>query len=159
VERIKLYKGLDMVFEKTYYEPKHFEPYELVSRNIYEKYGDVSLQFFDWRLLWTMDKIRESYGTVIVNDWKWGGNFQYRGYRENKCVVGAKESQHRHGRAIDFNLKTMGAFEFRTQLYTRPDHEAFKYITTIEDFEGMNWIHVDVRNWDKEKNGYLIFGK
>lgn len=146
--------------EVNNYVPKYFKPYELVSRDIYRKFGNRSLEFLDTRLLWTIDNIREKFGKVVVNDWYWGGKFQYRGYRENECTVGAKESQHRHGRALDFHLVDgvkYPPYLFRKLIINNPQWKEFKFITGVEDFQNMNWIHIDVRNWDRKNNGYKIF--
>ena len=144
-----------------YYKPIYFKAYELVSKNIYKKYGEKSFQFFDPIVLYTLDKIRSSYGPIRVNDWYWVGSLQYRGYRERKFKVGVEESQHRHGRAIDFDFinTTITLKYFRNEIITNPFRDEFVYITAIEDFENMNWVHFDVRNVDKKNNGLLVFGK
>jgi hypothetical protein len=147
--------------EIIFYKPKNFKIQELVLKHIYEKFGEKCWLFFDSKLLWTLDKIREKYGAIIVNDWLWGGEFQNRGFREFNSSVGAQYSQHKFGRAVDFHFKSdkITCKEMRKTIIENPNFYEFKYITSVEDFDGMNWIHIDVRNWDKNKNGILVFKK
>jgi hypothetical protein len=144
--------------EVRYYKPINFKIEELISKTMFNRYGEKCWMFFDSRLLWTIDKIREKYGSVIINNWLWGGTFEQRGFRESNAI-GAQNSQHKFGRAVDFHLKSMNCKEMRDLIKAKPNNEEFQYITAIEDFENMNWVHIDVRNWNKKENGLLIFNK
>ncbi len=54
--------------------------------------------------------------------------------------VGAKYSQHRFGRAVDFDVKGISAETVRNDI--RKGY--FSEITCIE--ADVNWVHIDVRN-------------
>jgi hypothetical protein len=127
------------------YTPKHFDIQELVSKSVYTNLGARSLIVMDPRILYTIDLIRDHFNRFItVNDWSWKGKFSQRGFRDSSNV-GAKYSQHRYGRAIDFDVKGLEAEEVRQELINNADK--FEYITTIE--KDVNWIHIDCRNSDR----------
>lgn len=124
------------------YTPKHFKIQELVPKSIYASLGSRSLIVMDPRILYTIDLIRDHFGKPItVNSWMWGGSFDQRGFRDY-MNVGAKYSQHRYGRAIDFDISALTAEEVRQELIKQKDK--FKYITTIE--KDVLWVHMDCRN-------------
>jgi len=149
--------------DKMYYKPKYFELHELLPRGIYNKYvktHETALWgLFDERILRTVDQLREIYGRMTANTWKWGGSHQYRGYRPGNCKIGAFFSQHKYGRGIDLIPSKYKSQDIRDDIKQNFHAEAFRYITCIEEFEGMPWLHIDCRNWDKEKHGVLIVGK
>ena len=123
------------------YRTKYFKLHELVDKETYEQYGQVAWQFLDERMLMALDQLREALGPITVNNWKWGGQFQWRGLRTSKCRQGAKMSQHRFGRAVDFDVKGMTAREVRA--YIRKHFDDFG-IACIE--RKVNWVHMDFRN-------------
>jgi len=144
------------------YIPKYFAPYELVDRHTYDIRRDKSYQLFDSKLLWTMDRIKEYFGinhSVTINNWHWGGDREWSGLRTYGSPYYSFYSQHSFGRAIDFIISGISSKEIREVIKKNPNHKAFKYITAIEDFDGMTWVHIDTRNWNKKKRGLLIFDK
>lgn len=145
------------------YIPDHFEPYELVPESVYNQFvdeeGSLNLNFwsfFDDRMLITADRIREYYDRkMIVNTWWWGGEKEYRGFRSPGIDVGAKWSQHRFGRALDSIILDLDMEGVINQILNNPFDLAFKYITALE--LGVQWLHFDVRNWNKKENGIFTF--
>lgn len=118
--------------------PKHFQWYELMPSEEYKPYW---LILMDERILRTLDEIREYYGRpVIVNNWHSGGKFRLRGFRPMTGNVGAKYSQHRFGRAADFDVQGISAEQVRNDIR----NGCFPAITCIE--AGVSWVHADVRN-------------
>lgn len=114
---------------------------EFVSKAIYKKWGDASIWFIDPRLPLLFQFIRDRHGSVTVNNWKWGGDRNYSGFREPTCKVGAKLSQHRFGRAGDGLVNNLDEvwedIEKNFDLYK-------KYgLTTIE--KNVTWLHGDMR--------------
>lgn len=130
----------------AFYKPVHFELQELVDPVTFGTYGDRAWQFLDSRLLANMDRIRNRYGREIrVNDWHLpGGKFSYRGFRPCSYKGGAPLSQHRFGRAFDFDVKGMTAEEVRADIRANPNNFDFSCITAVE--MEVNWVHVDCRN-------------
>ena len=130
---------------------KHFVIEEFVDRETYEVFEEKSIWFVDQKLIDVMDRLRENLGQVItVNDWKWGGNFQWRGLRTKWCDIGADYSLHRLGRACDFTVRNMEAEEVRKHILT--NLEKYPEIKGME--LGTSWIHIDVRNSEK----IVLFG-
>lgn len=121
---------------------------EYVPPIIYDKWGEKSLWFIDNRLFKLMQFIRERFGKVItINDWHKGGQLKYRGFRPPDIDVGAKLSQHRFGRAVDFNVQDVSPRDVNKEIENNFTLYAKFGLTTIEDGEfTKNWTHIDIRN-------------
>ena len=135
---------------------KYFKIQELVSENVYKKYGEKSWEFIDYRLIKVLDLLREHFNKpIIVNNWLWGGNLQQRGLRANKdeLVANKKDyyiSQHCLGKAVDFNVKGLSAQEVYDEILR--NIEKFYLISRIENIKDTpTWVHIDVANVDKFK--------
>ena len=136
------------------YTPKHFAAYELVPKTIFSDLGDSAILVFDNRILQVMDQLREFFGKpIIVNDWKNGGSFEFRGFRPQYYVQGAKYSQHRFGRALDFNVKDMTDAEVQKQILL--NQKKFPLLTAMEKGT-VGWSHIDCRNCDNTKGVQLF---
>jgi len=127
------------------YTPKHFQWYEFMPkpRNKAEELEFIKywLVIMDSRLLMHADEVREFYGKpVTVNNWHSGGQFQFRGWRPPYDTTGAKYSQHRYGRAMDFDVKGISV----AQVITDARAGKFSLLKAIET--GITWNHHDVRN-------------
>jgi len=133
------------------YLPEHFQAEEVVPPNVFREFGARnSLWFLDSRILWTLDAIRERFGKpLIVNDWLWGGGLSMRGFRPPGSVTGSDMSQHRFGRAVDFNIQGIPAGDVRAEIRRHPSDPAFSYITAVE--EAVDWVHIDCRTTEQDK--------
>lgn len=129
-----------------YYKPIHFEVQELVSPEIYKKYGDDAIKVFDPRILWTIDKIREYYGVpVYINNWdmKKPGNKTQSGFR---TVIDPNTPLTLHrGAAIDFVIKGVSPAQFRKDVRSGKLASILVYITRVED-NTPTWNHIDCAN-------------
>ncbi len=135
------------------YVPKYFNPYEFVSEKIYKIYGEDSLMFISDEMKETMDDLREFFDVPIyVNNWKFGGSFQNRGYRDPFTSVGAKLSQHKFGRAIDFHSPNISSSSIRKQILE--NHNLFPHIYRMEN--KTSWVHIDSHPDYKDKRIYLF---
>lgn len=125
--------------------PDWFDVREFVPPNVFALRGERAWELLDPRILLTANQLRERFGPVKVNDWHRGGHFKYSGFRDPACLIGARLSQHRFGRALDMKFRDASPREvFRYILENRSE---FPYITTIEDVEHTpTWVHVDCRN-------------
>jgi hypothetical protein len=140
------------------YKPKHFRIEEFFPAAFLaaqKPKGDLVWGVMDPHVLVTCDRLRERYGPLQGNDYYRGGNFSERGYRPpgNKTNAKLSISQHLFGRAQDLWPGEVTAEEIRQEILKKPELEAFEFITCIE--MGVNWLHFDVRNWDKGKSGIL----
>jgi hypothetical protein len=130
----------------------HFDLAELVCEHVYNKYGVFAWNFFDVKLLITLDSIRDRINKAIhVNDWQVHGTFTQRGLRCPECsIVKSKTelymSAHTIGKAADFTVEGLLAEETRAWLI---QHENWwPYPFRLES--GVNWVHCDLFN-DSDK--------
>ena len=129
------------------YTCKHFIIEELVSEGTFTKRGNKSWQLLDERLLITLDRLRERYGSMTVNNWKWGQDRSWSGLRTVDSPWFSTYSQHSFGRAADCLFKETTAEAVRQDILADPDGPTFKLIGSIE--LGVSWLHFDVRNCDR----------
>ena len=130
--------------DTTNYIPRHFSVSELVPPDTYKALGEAAIILMDSRILWTIDAIRDMYGcAIIVNN---GTSLTQRGFRNVNDIAGeATYSQHKYGRAIDFDCAMHSADEIRQKIITEwRTNPAFQFITAIE--VGIPWVHIDCRN-------------
>ena len=128
--------------------PEGIQLYEVLPKQFYEEeyptHGNRLWMMFDYELLLTVHHMRKRYGTVYLNNWYWGGDKQYRGWRPFHTTVGAYLSQHKFGRAVDMVFKFYSAERIRNDILASPYSTAFKFITGIE--MEVSWVHIDVGN-------------
>lgn len=129
------------------YKCKYFKIYELVPKAVYEARGEKAWQLLDENILRTIDKLREKYGRITINDWKWGGKNQWRGLRTADSKYFSQYSQHTFGRAMDLIFNDITAEDVRQDILRDLNSELYKYITSFE--EGTSWLHIDTRNCDR----------
>ena len=145
------------------YKPKYFKAYELVSKAVYNRFGDTSIKFMDKELLMTLDVIREYFGKPVnVNNWKTGGGLSQRGFRENisqivkdKTAKGTLYlSAHTLGKGVDFHINGLSPREIVDGILS--NRKKFPFITRIEDpRDTPTWVHIDVMHTGKD--GVEIF--
>lgn len=130
------------------YIPNYFELFELLPKEFFKRwfalYGNKLWQIFPTEVLWTQDMLRETYGRIVVNDWHWGGENQWRGYRTMDCPIGAPLSMHKFALAVDCVFMDTDVREVRRDIMENPDCEEFQYIRCIE--VGTPHLHWDFRN-------------
>lgn len=124
---------------------------ELVSKKVYEKCGNNAWQFFDPRLIMTIDWIQDRIGVPLtINDWHLGGGNQLRGLitnvdplmqeyflRSRLCV-----SPHAFGQAIDFTTESMTPQHIRQWII----ENQYNLPHPIRLKGKVDWVHIDVRN-------------
>ena len=123
----------------TPYKPRYFRPEELVPPESVKDW----YRFCDYNMLIALDKIRERFGSITINNYLWGGKLKYSGYRPPYCTEGEATSQHRYGRAFDLKFQTHVNLEDVIDYITT-------YIPAIRIIRKYDWgLHVDNRNTDK----------
>jgi hypothetical protein len=129
---------------------KDFSLHEFVPPMIYEKYVDRSIWFVDPRIITLAQFIRDRFGKpMTINNYLSGGGYQYSGFRDHVCTIGAVNSQHRHGRAIDFRVKLISPAEIRADIIANFSLYKKAGLTTIED-STPTWVHVDCQFTDMD---------
>lgn len=131
-------------------------PHELPARmrQIYQHDPDALFRCFPWRLLVTLNRLRELFGQATVNTWPFGGPLQFCGYRPWYCSEGAELSEHRLFRALDVHFRYTTPPEAWGYMRRNPGHPAFEFIERIEAYTGMTWFHFDLGQ--HERNGRAI---
>lgn len=136
------------------YTCKHFDIKELVPPETYQQANgnDWKLwMLFDPLALKTLDALRDQFGHCTVNDWSWGGQFKYSGYRPPSCQVGSQWSQHRFGRAFDCKFRDVTAAEARMVLKDTKRDDLYQALIGVRRIENdVNWLHFDLGNWVAE---------
>lgn len=129
----------------------HFIIEELVCKDVCDKFKERAWQFFDPRLIQTIDWIRERLNKpVYVNNWDNNGKYDERGLRCIQCSL-VKDaiaqnrlyvSPHMLGQAIDFDVMGMVAEEVRQWLVK--NKASLPHPIRLEN--GTTWVHLDVQN-------------
>jgi hypothetical protein len=138
------------------YKPDYFSLDELVCPDVYEKFGEIAWQFFDSRLLITIDTIRQKIGKpIFINDWQVHGLFDERGFRCIQCNL-VKDaikinrlyvSPHMTGQGVDFDVQGLIASEVRDWIIK--NQNLWPYPIRLEN--NVNWVHLDTRDSGIEK--------
>ena len=124
---------------------KDFSLAEFVPPGIYEHYLDKSIWFIDPKIVSMAQFIRDRFGKpMTINNYLMGGSYQYSAFRDSACTIGATNSQHRHGRAIDFRIHGMTPIEVRDDIIKNFELYRPTGLTTIEGGTP-TWTHVDCR--------------
>lgn len=127
----------------------HFEIHELVPPKTYTKYGQKAWWFIDPNLIALIDAMRDEFGSATINNYFWKGARTESGLRTPDCKYYTPHSQHSHGRAADILFKEFSSDDVRKAMCENPE----KWLDiapsiTLEEGEGVSWVHVDVRNGD-----------
>ena len=79
------------------YKCEHFAIHELVPPHVFEQRGEKAWELLDDRLLVTLDRLRERYGSMTVNNYYWGSDREWSGLRTNDSPYYSPYSQHTFG--------------------------------------------------------------
>lgn len=119
---------------------------EFVPRRIFEIWGQQSIWFINPNIVLFSQWLKDRTGSIVtVNDWCFGGSYQFSGLRPFDCKIGARMSQHRFGNAIDVKVKGWDAEDVRNLIRENYEYlnEMFG-VSTIE-LDTPEWCHVDFR--------------
>jgi len=129
------------------YTCQYFAIHELVPKQVFQARGERAWQLLDERLLITLDRLRERYGAMTVNNWYWGKEREWSGLRTKDSPYYSPYSQHTFGRAADCLFMKASAEAVRKDMLAAPDDQTFELVGSLE--MGVSWLHVDVRNCDR----------
>ena len=129
---------------------EHFSIKELVPKHVYEARGDKAWELLDSRALAMLDKLRDKFGVITVNNWHLGGDRNWSGLRTPDSPFYSAYSQHTFGRAFDCLFTSTTAEEVRQ--YILHHQSEFEFICSME--LGTSWLHFDVRNTHRMKTFY-----
>jgi len=149
---------------------QYFKPYELVSYAHYQKLNgdeDVIYKLFTHRIKAVMVYLRESFtAPFLINNWynymdqlkhksitelekELGIDiYEFRGFRDEDCKIGAKYSQHKKGNAFDVTIRGFEAEKARLLIRDRFMKD-LPYPIRLE--MDVKWVHIDSENLTKYK--------
>ena len=124
------------------YKCDHFKIHELIPPEIFHSLGHRAWGLMDERILVTIDKLQERYGTTTINNYEWGGKRVASGLRTPTSPYYSPTSQHSFGRAVDCLFRDIEVEEVRQDILMHADK--YPHIHGIE--LGTSWLHIDCRN-------------
>lgn len=118
---------------------------EVVSQDVYNKFGINAVWFLDHRIINVVEWLRVYFNKpVILNNWYNGGKIEHAGYRTPDCRIGAKFSQHKFGRALDFNIQ-----DFQPEVIRNFIRKQFPMLRNLGlsamEKDTPSWVHIDCR--------------
>lgn len=130
------------------YIPLHFDPCELlpgVARDVdWTTLRPDLRDLLDDRLIETADDVRGILGVpCYANDYAYGGCRSACGWRRPDCPVGAPNSYHKRGQAVDLHPEGMTANEARAKVREAIAAGKLPHVGGVE--LGVSWLHIDVR--------------
>lgn len=126
---------------------KHFEIYELVSKDLYHLKWESAWRYVPEDLITAIDTIKERFpkGTMTINNYFWGGDREWSGLRTPDSKYFSLTSMHSFMRAVDAVFSDYDVEEVRQDIIDNPS-----IYPTIKGLElGVSWLHIDCRNEDK----------
>jgi hypothetical protein len=124
------------------YTCKFFEIEELVHPQVFQDRGYKAWMLLDKGLLMAIDRLRERFGPMIINNWKFGGERKWSGLRNPDCPDYSQYSQHTFGRAFDILFTETSVDDVRRYILNHEDE--FPEIGGVE--LNTSWLHIDGRN-------------
>ena len=134
------------------YKCKHFSIHELVPPNVFNARQEKAWELLDERLLITLDKLRERFGLITVNNYYWGKDREWSGLRTSDSPFYSPFSQHTFGRAADCLFSDISAEEVRKEILHNSLDPDYELIGSVE--LGVSWLHFDTRNCERIKTYY-----
>jgi len=90
------------------------------------------------------EKVRVHFGvSMTINNWNSGGSYTLRGWRPRNTSVGAKNSMHKVGCAIDYDIKGLTAERVREMI--KSDQKLFYSYGLRRVENGVSWVHNDIK--------------
>lgn len=131
----------------------NFSLKEFMPSNLYSKWGNASIWFIDPKIITLAQFIRDHFGASMTINGKIGSKtFNYRGFRPPTYKGGGKLSQHRFGRAIDFNIKGITPNDIRKEILSNSKEFMSMGLTVLEHEKyAPTWVHADIRTTNKSE--------
>ena len=138
------------------YKCRHFRIEELVSPEVFQKFGDSAWMFFSEDTLRDADTVRDTWpNAIIINNWLWGGTLKQCGLRSNIDQIPKDKtrrgqlylSAHCMGKAFDFHDSKGNNKKLWEHLYALMLAGRLKSLRRMENWNatssGGGWVHTD----------------
>ena len=148
-----------------FYKPIYFELYELVWKSIYENYHSKNKDWILWRkfdniALIVLDRLRLNCGSIVINNWYWGGNLQYSGARPFIKPPDQNwfyNTTHKDFNTFDLHSQEMTAKELYNHILDNQNQ--YPEITVMENIKlTPNWVHISTCNFGDNGKIRIIGG-
>lgn len=129
---------------------RYFDIKELVSKQVYKKFGEQAWMFFGPDEKDDLDTIREANGAgIIINNWATGGTLSQCGFRCNldPLVISKTNiycSSHMMGKGFDLHDslgRNSRLYSIVEELIKHKKLKAFRRLESLNSTPG--WVHVD----------------
>jgi len=151
------------------YKPEHFLPHELVDQDTYALFKDqpdTIYRLFPDGLLMAADDLRELFGSTTINNWYYGGERQWSGFRHERSRYFSKTSEHSSCNALDMvfsNAEVPAVFGYIMANEAKFYDLGIRRIESLEataKHQGVsagNWLHLDVKECGKPEGKIHVF--
>ena len=130
---------------------KNFRIEEFIPPEVFNTYAHKSIWFLDPVMFELAEFVRNFYDKPMrINNWLWGGAFRYRGFRTHKSGVGAEFSQHKFGRAFDFDIEGESPEQIQHDILNNELLFMEHGLRALE-LDTDTWTHMDIRNTQMDK--------
>jgi len=129
---------------------KYFDLREFIPKDIYEINGEDSINLIDKRCIYAAYAFRIEFGTISINDWLYGGDVNFRGYRPENCPIGVKRSMHKKGQAVDLVFLDTSIESVKRAV--QRDNYYWRYVVGITRIElGTPHLHIDFKETNNDE--------
>jgi hypothetical protein len=129
---------------------------DFVHPSVFNSMEDHGLSLLHPELIDSTQNLREHIDVrMILNNWNSGGTFQNRGWRPQASKVGAKNSLHKKGMAIDFHSPDVTMKELFVLVWDARfwivENTAFRILESFDNTPG--WVHIAIgpKEWTEIK--------
>lgn len=132
---------------------KNFYLEEFVPPEIMDQYGANAIQFIHPTIIILSQSLRDRFGPMIANDWCFGGDSKYRGFRPYYVDFNnVKNSAHKMTLAVDLFPQKTTAEAIRNEIMDDKDYWYSLGLRRVEN--GVPWLHIDLLD---RRNGTIYF--
>jgi hypothetical protein len=118
----------------------YFKIQELVPPAVYADQGERAWRLIDSGLVYMLNRLREAYGPITINNWHIGGPREWSGLRTPDSPYYSVGSYHSCGQAADGLFSKVDIGHVRNRIL---ELDEYPLVGGIE--LDVSWLHVDVR--------------
>ena len=130
---------------------KSFELSEFVPPELYQLGEDFAIRFTDTRLVALAQFIKDRFNRrTIINDWIWGGQYKFSGFRTQSSPDWKPLSPHSRGLAIDIKVDGLTPDTLRQDI--RDNYGLYRQLgLMIIEKDTPTWVHLSVERTNTDQ--------